>query len=99
HLPDGRSWGAVAGTAFDSHGHLWVLERCGGVSCAGSNLAPILEMDPATGNVIRSFGVGLLVVPHAIYIDKRDGDSIWVVDQIAKDGKGEQVWKLSPEGK
>ncbi|HEX4155510.1 MAG TPA: peptidyl-alpha-hydroxyglycine alpha-amidating lyase family protein [Acidobacteriaceae bacterium] len=98
HLPEGRIWGAVAGTSLDSHGHLWVLERCGGVSCADSTLAPILELDSASGNVLKSFGAGLLVVPHAIYIDQRDSDSIWVVDEGEKDGKGEQVWKFTPGG-
>ena len=98
-LPDGRKWGAVAGASFDSKGYLWVFERCGGISCAGSDVAPIVELDPSSGKVLKSFGAGLFVCPHAIYVDKKDKDSIWVVDQLAKDGKGEQVWKFSPEGK
>jgi hypothetical protein len=98
-LPDGRKWGAIAGTSFDSKGHIWVLERCGAVSCAGSDVAPILELDRSSGKVLKSFGAGLFVVPHSIYVDRKDKDSVWAVDQTAKDGKGEQVWKFSPEGK
>ena len=39
---------------------------------------PILEIDGATGEIIREFGTGLLVWPHGIFVD-REG-FIWVVD-------------------
>src|SRR2546421_538118 len=32
-LPDGRTWGSAAGVDIDSHGHVWVAERCGANSC------------------------------------------------------------------
>jgi hypothetical protein len=98
-LPDGRKWGGIGGTSFDSKGHLWVFERCGANSCSGSDVAPILELDSASGKVLKSFGAGMFVVPHAIFVDKKDNDNIWVVDQSAADGQGEQVWKFSPDGK
>ena len=39
-LPEGRTWGSTAGVAVDRHDHVWVAERCGANSCAGSSLAP-----------------------------------------------------------
>ena len=98
-LPEGREWGGVSDEAFDSKGHLWVIERCGGRNCAGSDLAPILEFDTETAKVLKSFGGGMFVQPHGIYIDHNDNDNVWVVDQSAEDAKGEQVWKFTPDGK
>jgi streptogramin lyase len=94
-LPEGRTWGSTAGVDVDSHDHIWVAERCGANSCAGSNLAPILEFD-ASGKLLKSFGAGMFVFPHGIYADK-DGN-VWVTDGQGKDGKGHQVFKFSPDG-
>src|ERR1700722_4452322 len=63
-FPDGRKLGATIGLSFDSKGHLWALDRCGGTTCEGSTVDPIFEIDPATGKVLKTFGGGLLVVPH-----------------------------------
>jgi hypothetical protein len=98
-LPDGRKWGGVIGLSFDSKGHLWAFERCGGTSCTNSTVAPIVELDPVTGKTLKTFGAGLFVIPHDILVDKEDHDNIWVVDQGSAPGKGEQVWKFSPDGK
>ncbi|HLH00135.1 MAG TPA: peptidyl-alpha-hydroxyglycine alpha-amidating lyase family protein [Bryobacteraceae bacterium] len=95
-LPEGRTWGSAAGVAVDSHDHIWVAERCGANSCAGSDLAPILEFD-SSGKLLKSFGAGMFVFPHGIYVDK-DND-IWVTDGQGKNGKGQQVFKFSPDGK
>jgi streptogramin lyase len=95
-LPEGRTWGSTAGVDVDSHDHIWVAERCGANSCAGSNLAPILEFD-ISGKLLKSFGAGMFVFPHGIYADK-DGN-VWVTDGQGKDGKGHQVFKFSPDGK
>lgn len=95
-LPEGRTWGSAAGVDVDSHDHIWVAERCGANSCAGSNLAPILEFD-TSGKLLKSFGAGMFVFPHGIYADK-DGN-VWVTDGQGKDGKGHQVFKFSPDGK
>jgi sugar lactone lactonase YvrE len=79
---------------------IWVAERCGGNSCASSTLPPILKLD-AAGTVVKSFGAGLFVTPHGIYVD-RDGN-VWITD--ASDGtngtpnKGHRVFKYSPDGK
>ncbi|MGD1093713.1 MAG: peptidyl-alpha-hydroxyglycine alpha-amidating lyase family protein [Bryobacteraceae bacterium] len=94
-LPEGRTWGSTAGVAIDSHGRIWVAERCGANSCAGSNLPPIIEFD-SSGKLLTSFGAGMFVFPHGLFIDK--SDNVWVTDGQAKDGKGDQVFKFSPKG-
>jgi DNA-binding beta-propeller fold protein YncE len=95
-LPEGRTWGAMVGVAVDTHDNIWVAERCGANSCAGSDLPPILEFDPS-GKLLKSFGAGMFLFPHGITVDK-DGN-IWVTDGQGKDGKGQQIFKFSPEGK
>jgi sugar lactone lactonase YvrE len=96
-LPQGRSFGQVINVRIAPDGkNIWVFERCGSNTCAGSSLDPILEFDPA-GNLIKSFGGGLFVFPHGLFID-RDGN-VWATDAAEKDGKGNQVFKFSPDGK
>ncbi len=95
-LPEGRSWGSTAAVDVDSNDHIWVAERCGTNSCAGSNLSPILEFDPS-GKLLRSFGAGMFVFPHGIGVDKEG--NVWVTDGDGKDGKGHQVFKFSPDGR
>ena len=95
-LPNGRTWGSTAGVAVDRKGDIWVAERCGANSCAGSNLAPILEFNPS-GKLLTSFGAGMFVFPHGITVDK-DGN-VWVTDGQGANGKGHQVFKFSPKGK
>ena len=120
-LPDGRKWGALNAVAVDNDGvSLWVADRCGANpdvppgaspfqydSCAGSLLAPVLKFD-AAGNLLKSFGAGMFIFPHKIYVD-RDGN-VWVIDGRSlnererkqypqETGKGHTVVKFSPEGK
>ena len=95
-LPAGRTWGSVAGVGVDGHDNVWVAERCGANTCAGSDLDPILEFD-SSGNLLKSFGAGKFVFPHGLTVD-RDGN-VWVTDGQGKDGKGQQVIKFSPDGK
>jgi streptogramin lyase len=80
----------------DRKGNLWVFERCGANTCAGSSEAPILEFDPS-GKLLKSFGAGMFVFPHAVFVDH--DNNVWVTDADGKDGKGHQVVKFSPEGK
>jgi hypothetical protein len=96
-LPDGRKWGASAGISVAPNGNIWDAERCGSNSCVGSNVDPIIELDQRTGVLLRHFGKGMFVQPHGLYVD-RHGD-VWVTDGQAKDGKGQQVFKFSPNGK
>ena len=103
NLPNGRTWGSTAGADIDPDGrHVWAIDRCGGNSCAGSDLDPILKIDPE-GNVVASIGAGLFLFPHGLHVD-RDGN-VWVTDaqgpnpdNPATAGKGHVVIKLSPAG-
>jgi DNA-binding beta-propeller fold protein YncE len=91
-----RAWGSTSAIDVDARGNVWVFERCGANTCAGSKLAPILEFD-RSGKLVKRFGEGLFVFPHAIHVD-REGN-IFVADADGKDGKGHVVMKFSPEGK
>src|ERR1700759_3792546 len=77
-LPDGRTWGSTSAVDIDRDGtSIWVAERCGANSCAGSTPDPILKFD-ASGNLVAHFGAGMLTAPHGIHVD-RDGN-VWVTD-------------------
>ena len=95
-MPGGRSMGSTSSVLVAPNGHIWVAERCGANSCAGSDVDPILEFD-ATGKVLKSFGAGMFVFPHSILMDK-DGN-LWLTDGQGRDGKGHQVLKLDQNGK
>ena len=95
-LPEGRAWGSAAGISIDSKGDIWIFERCSANTCAGSNEAPILEFD-ASGRLLKSFGAGMFVFPHSLFVDK--DDNVWVTDADGKEGKGHQVVKFGPDGK
>ena len=120
-LPDARTWGALSAVAIDNDGvSVWVANRCGANpdippgespftydSCAGSGVAPVMKFD-SSGKLLESFGAGMFVFPHKIYVDA-DGN-VWVVDgRSANDRerkkypddkpKGHVVVKFSPEGK
>src|SRR5262245_34179243 len=71
-LPDGRKWGGAIGVDIDPAGNIWVFERCGGSSCAGSELAPIIKHNPS-GNDLKMFGAGMFNQPHGFHVD-RDGN-------------------------
>lgn len=106
-LPDGRSWGSVSAVNIDIDGiNVWAGDRCGSNSCATSDVDPIVKLDP-DGNVLTSFGAGLIVWPHGMDVDTEG--NIWVVDARAANareleenpwaaGKGHTVLKFSPEG-
>jgi streptogramin lyase len=95
-LPSARTFGSVSGISIDSKGHIWALDRCGANSCANQTSDPVLEFD-ASGKLIRSFGGSVIVFPHGIYVDP--SDNVWVTDGQGIGGKGQQVFKFSPEGK
>ena len=111
-LPAGRPWGSTSAVDIDKDGKsVWVAERCSAFAppsqmrqllaaghpfaCQGSSLDPILKFDSA-GNLVKAFGSGLLIFPHGIHVD-RDGN-IWVTDGTGMEGKGQQIFKFSPEG-
>ena len=98
-LPAGRKMGSTSAVAIDSKGHVWIAERCGANSCAGSAVNPIIEFD-AQGNFLRDFGGGLTLFPHGFHIDAED--NIWLTDARVGSGatarQGGQVLKFSPDG-
>jgi len=74
-LPEGRKWGSLSAVDIDKDGKsIWVAERCGGNSACldAPTVDPILKFD-SSGKLVKSFGAGLLVSPHGIYVD-RDGN-------------------------
>jgi sugar lactone lactonase YvrE len=85
-LPAGIAWGEVIGVQRDAHGNVWVFHR--------SDPA-ILEFSPA-GKFVKGFGAGF-VQAHGMAVD-REGN-IWVTDAQGKDGKGQQIFEFSPDGK
>jgi sugar lactone lactonase YvrE len=83
-LPEGRVWGSTSAVDVDKDGRsIWVAERCGSNSCLDratgqiQNVPTVLKFD-SSGKLVTSFGAGLLIFPHGIWVD-RDGN-VWVTD-------------------
>jgi sugar lactone lactonase YvrE len=78
-LPEGRTWGSTSAVYPDLDGKsIWVAERCGANTCIDSpNVDVVLKFDES-GKLVKSFGAGLMIFPHGIFVDK-DGN-IWVTD-------------------
>jgi DNA-binding beta-propeller fold protein YncE len=107
-----RPWGGSNGVAIDRDGKtVWATDRCSPgptPGCFGTKANPVHHFDDS-GKEIRSFGGGMFVWPHGIYVD-RDGN-VWVTDARAPspddlksfpgedNKKGSVVVKFSPEGK
>jgi sugar lactone lactonase YvrE len=68
NLPAGTTMGAPASTAFDSHGHMFILNR---------GPQALVEFD-ANGKFIRIFGEGLFTRSHGLKIDAED--NLWMTD-------------------
>ena len=53
------------------------------------------------GNVVKSFGAGMIVWPHGMFVDA--DDNVWIADAVGyapvPDGVGHTVMKFSPDGK
>jgi streptogramin lyase len=107
HLPDGRTWGSVSAVHVDIDGrHIWAGDRCGANACAGSNVDPIVKLDPY-GNTVMSFGAGQILWPHGMDVD-REGN-VWIADARGPNAQelerfpnarnlGHTVLKFSPTG-
>lgn len=106
-LPDGRQWGSVSAIHVDIDGkHIWAGDRCGANDCVGSDVDPIVKLDPE-GNVVQSFGANRITWPHGMEVDSEG--NVWVVDARSPRANeleefpeafngGHQVVKFSPEG-
>ena len=69
-MPEGRTWGATSAVDVAPDGRsIWVGERCGANTCAGSSLPAILQFDEA-GALKTSFGAGMFVFPHGFHVDR-----------------------------
>src|SRR5579862_1870668 len=76
-LPEGRKMGSTSAVDIDRDGKtIWVAERCGANSCLDretgqiKNIDVVLKFD-TDGNLLKSFGAGMMVAPHGIYVDRQ----------------------------
>jgi DNA-binding beta-propeller fold protein YncE len=80
-MPEGRTWGSSSSVDIDIDGvSVWVAERCSTNQrgcLINSHLDPVLKFD-ANGNLVESFGAGMIVWPHGIDVDHEG--NVWVVD-------------------
>jgi streptogramin lyase len=81
-LPAGWNLQETPGIAVDANRHVYVFHR-------GEN--PIIEFDPS-GKVVRSWGEGMFIRPHAVRIDPQG--NIWTVDNDTH-----QILKMNPQGR
>jgi hypothetical protein len=94
--PPGRTLGSSSAVAVDREGNIWIADRCGANDCAGSTLDPIMEFD-FKGKFIKSFGAGMFLFPHGLFIDR--ADHIWLTDGHVGAGKGDDVLEFDRNGK
>jgi hypothetical protein len=94
HTP--RPWAPTNSVFVDGKDNVWVFDRCEDKGCPGSSVAPIWELSP-DGKVARNFGAGLFVFPHGVKTDAKG--HVWAIDADAKEGKGNQAFEFSTDGK
>jgi len=99
-LPDGRVWGSTSAVYPANDGkHIWVAERCGTNLCVDSDVDPVLLYD-LDGNVVKSFGAGMITWPHGMHVDA--DDNVWIADAVGyapvPEGIGHTIMKFSPDG-
>lgn len=86
-LPGGEAWGEVSGVEVNAAGTIVAVRRSD---------PPVIELDPS-GKVLKTWGDKMFVWPHGFRID-RDG-FLWITDGRGADGRGQQVFKLAPDGR
>ena len=91
----GRTIGQMATIDIDPTGNIWVIERCGGTSCADKPEAPAVAFNSG-GDLVKGIGAGVFAQPHGIGIDRYG--NVWVTDAQHVPGKGQQVHKFGPDG-
>lgn len=93
-----RTWGSTSAVfpAQDGSGNIWVAERCGQNSCVGREDVPPILLFDSDGNLLKSFGAGMFVWPHGIFVDSEN--NVWVTDARGGVGIGHQVHKFSEDG-
>jgi peptidylamidoglycolate lyase len=94
-LPTSVQLGEAAGVAVDTHGHVFVFHRPGrGFDTSATEPlkeAAVLVIDPNTGQLIRSWGANVFLVPHGITID--GANNVFLTDVGLH-----QVFKFSHDG-
>jgi sugar lactone lactonase YvrE len=108
---NGGKWGELIRVSLDPKGDIWVFHRCfntvpaGSATCIGrDNDPPILKFDPS-GKLLASFGQAMFAFPHGFTVDHEG--NLWATDAngsatvlgMSTEGRGQQVFKFSPEGK
>ena len=83
-LNGGWESGTVSGTAVDSKGMIYEIQR-------GEKAEPVVVLDP-NGTILRSWGRGDFKIPHSIRIDP--AGNVWTVDASSS-----TVIEYSPLGK
>jgi DNA-binding beta-propeller fold protein YncE len=105
-LPGGRKMGSTSAVDIDKDGKsVWVVERCGANSCLDRTTGQIMNVDTVLkldtdGNVLKSFGAGMFIAPHGIYVDK--DDNIWITDYqdnspLPEGGRGRGPGRGAPQ--
>lgn len=94
HTP--RAWAPTNNVYVDAKDDIWVMDRCDDKGCLNSPNSPIWELS-ADGKVMKNFGAGQFAFPHTVKPDAQG--NIWAIDGDARGGKGDQVFKFSPDGK
>lgn len=96
-LPDGRTWGATSAVAASPDGEtIWAIDRCGANNCPADYNQDIIFQFDKEGNILESFGAGLIVWPHGMDVDSQG--NVWVADARGDDTRGHQILKFSPTG-
>ena len=94
-LPEGVVWGQIISVEVDGEGNVYAFHRCSSNTCVDRTEPPLLKFN-ASGELLMTWGAGMLVWPHGFHLD-REGN-IWLTDGQDNEGRGQQVYKLSPEG-
>jgi DNA-binding beta-propeller fold protein YncE len=82
-MPKGRLYGDDRAIAIDKDGKsVWVVDRCdlseqGCVKPQNKSVNPIMKFD-TNGNLVKSFGAGMLYAPHGARVDKNG--NLWTAD-------------------
>jgi streptogramin lyase len=84
--PPGKGWelGMVSWVAMDSKGVIYILQR-------GDKADPVIALN-GEGTVLRSWGRGMYIMPHALRIDPQG--NVWTTDAASS-----KVLKFTPDGK
>ena len=91
-----RAWAATNNVYVDAKDNVWVMDRCEPNGCLNSTASPIWQLS-ADGATVKNFGAGLFAFPHTVKPDAEG--NIWAIDGDARNGKGNQVFKFSPDGR